>query len=40
VRYLVAPRRAGAMKSLLTQKILSALNASPDKVMFPRGDSR
>ncbi|HET7549729.1 MAG TPA: mechanosensitive ion channel family protein [Gemmatimonadaceae bacterium] len=40
VRYLVAPRRAGAMKSLLTQRIISALNASPDKVMFPKGDSR
>jgi small-conductance mechanosensitive channel len=40
VRYLVAPRQAGAMKSLLTQRILAALNASPDKVMFPKGDSR
>jgi small-conductance mechanosensitive channel len=40
VRYLVAPRRAGAMKSLLTQRILSALRAAPEKALFPKGDSR
>lgn len=40
VRYLVAPRRAGAMKSLLTGRIIAALSASPEKVMFPKGDSR
>lgn len=40
VRYLVAPRRAGAMKSLLTQRILTALSSAPDKAMFPQGDSR
>jgi small-conductance mechanosensitive channel len=40
VRYLVAPRRAGAMKSLLTQRILSALRSAPEKVLFPKGDSR
>jgi small-conductance mechanosensitive channel len=40
VRYLVAPRRAAAMKSLLTQRILAALGAAPEKAMFPKGDSR
>jgi hypothetical protein len=40
VRYLVAPRRAAAVKSLLTQRILAALGAAPEKAMFPKGDSR
>lgn len=40
VRYLVSPRQAGAVKSTLTAKILAALGSAPDKVMFPKGDSR
>jgi small-conductance mechanosensitive channel len=40
VRYLVAPREAGRVKSRLIQKLLAALNAAPDKVMFPAGANR
>lgn len=40
VRYLVAPREAGPVKSRLIPKLLAALNAAPEKVMFPRGDAR
>lgn len=40
VRYVVAPREAGAIKSRLIPKLLVALNTAPDKVMFPKGDSR
>ncbi|MEP6685734.1 MAG: mechanosensitive ion channel family protein [Verrucomicrobiota bacterium] len=40
VRYLVPPREAGSIKSRLIPKLLAALNASPDKVMFPKGDAR
>ncbi len=40
VRYLVAPREAGSMKSRLIPKLLVALNAAPEKVMFPKGDAR
>jgi small-conductance mechanosensitive channel len=40
VRYLVPPREAGAIKSRLIPKLLNALNASPDKVMFPAGAAR
>jgi small-conductance mechanosensitive channel len=40
VRYLVAPREAGSVKSRLVPKLLSALNAAPEKVMFPKGDAR
>ncbi len=40
VRYLVAPREAGSMKSRLIPKLLAALNAAPEKVMFPKGDAR
>src|SRR6266567_4568506 len=40
VRYLVAPREAGSTKSRLIPKLLAALNAAPEKVMFPRGDAR
>ena len=37
VRYLVAPREAGPVKSRLIPKLLAALNAAPEKVMFPKG---
>src|SRR5436309_11423202 len=40
VRYLVAPREAGRVKSRLIKKLLAALNAAPDKVMFPAGAAR
>jgi small-conductance mechanosensitive channel len=40
VRYLVPPREAGSVKSRLIPKLLAALNAAPDKVMFPKGDAR
>ncbi|HEY2847120.1 MAG TPA: mechanosensitive ion channel domain-containing protein [Pyrinomonadaceae bacterium] len=40
VRYLVEPRRAGSVKTRLIKKILSQLNEEPDRVKFPKGDSR
>ncbi len=40
VRYLAPPREAGSIKTRLIPKLLSALNAAPDKVMFPKGDAR
>jgi small-conductance mechanosensitive channel len=40
VRYLVAPREAGSVKSRLIPKLLDALNAAPERVMFPKGDAR
>src|SRR6266705_4876999 len=40
VRYLVLPREAGPIKSRLIPKLLTALNAAPERVMFPKGDSR
>jgi len=40
VRYLVAPREAGSTKSRLVSKLLAALNAAPEQVMFPKGDAR
>ncbi len=40
VRYVVAPREAGAVKTRLIPKLLAALNTEPDKVMFPAGNAR
>ena len=40
VRYLVAPREAGAVKTRLIRKLLPALNAAPGKVLFPKGPNR
>jgi small-conductance mechanosensitive channel len=40
VRYLVEPRSAGRVKTALIQKMLERLNAEPEKVKFPKGDSR
>jgi len=40
VRYLVAPREAGRVKTRLIKKLLPALNAAPDKVLFPKGPNR
>ncbi|PYK37825.1 MAG: mechanosensitive ion channel protein MscS [Verrucomicrobia bacterium] len=40
VRYLVSPREAGSIKTRLIPKLLAALNAEPERVMFPKGDAR
>jgi hypothetical protein len=40
VRYLVASREAGRVKTRLIKKLLAALNAAPDKVMFAAGAAR
>jgi hypothetical protein len=40
VRYVVEPRQSGPVKTRLLKKMLERLNAEPDKVMFPRGDTR
>jgi len=40
VRYVVAPREAGRIKSRLIPKLLAALNTAPERVMFPKGDTR
>jgi small-conductance mechanosensitive channel len=40
VRYLVEPKRAGRVKSKLIEKMLAALNAEPEKVLFPKGPAR
>ena len=40
VRYLVAPREAGRVKTRLIKRLLAALNAAPDKVMFPAEANR
>jgi hypothetical protein len=40
VRYLVEPKRAGRVKAELIGKMLAALNAAPEKVLFPKGPAR
>ncbi len=40
LRYLVEPREAGRVKSQLMLKLLPALNAAPDKVLFPKSNAR
>jgi small-conductance mechanosensitive channel len=40
VRYVVPPREAGRVKTRLIKKLLGALNAAPEKVMFPAGANR
>jgi small-conductance mechanosensitive channel len=40
VRYLVHPKEAGRVKTRLIRKLLTELNAAPDKVMFPKGNAR
>jgi len=40
VRYLVHPREAGRVKTRLLEKFLLALNAAPDKVLFPKSNMR
>jgi len=40
LRYLVDPKKAGRVKTALLVKLLARLNASPDKVLFPKGSTR
>ena len=40
VRYLVHPKEAGRVKTRLIKKLLTELNAAPDRVQFPKGDAR
>jgi hypothetical protein len=40
VRYVVDPRRSGPVKSRLIPRLLNALNEQPERVKFPKGDSR
>jgi len=40
VEVVVPPREAGTLKTRLIPKLLAALNAEPDKVMFPAGANR
>ncbi|MDB6148133.1 MAG: mechanosensitive ion channel MscS, partial [Spartobacteria bacterium] len=40
VRYVVPPREAGSIKTQLIPKLLAALNAEPERVMFPKNDAR
>jgi len=40
VRYLVPPKEAGRVKTRLIKKLLVALNAAPDRVMFPKSNAR
>ncbi len=40
VRYLADPRGASQVKSRLISKMLEKLNAEPERVLFPKGDSR
>jgi small-conductance mechanosensitive channel len=36
VRYLVAPKQEGKIKSALTRKMLTKLNEQPERVLFPK----
>ncbi len=40
VTYLVPPRKASRFRTTIIHKILDELNKSPEKVLFPKGDSR
>jgi small-conductance mechanosensitive channel len=40
LRYLVHPKEAGTVKTVLTRKLLSALNREPEKVLFPKSNLR
>ncbi len=39
-RYLVEPRSSGSVKTRLIKKMLTRLNAEPERTMFPKADSR
>jgi hypothetical protein len=36
VRYLVDPKEAGHMKTVLIRKMLTRLSAEPDRALFPK----
>ncbi len=38
--YLVEPKHSATLRTTLIKKVLDALNQAPDKVKFPKGDSR
>jgi len=40
VRYLVHPKEAGRVKSRLIMELLERLNAEPDRVLFPKDNTR
>ncbi len=40
LRFVVPPRGAGRIKNNLMKKLLARLNAAPDRVMFPKSNSR
>jgi small-conductance mechanosensitive channel len=40
VRYLVPPKEAGRVKNRLMKKLLKRLSIEPDRVRFPKGDTR
>lgn len=40
VRYLVHPKEAGRVKTRLIKNLLERLNAEPERVMFPSGNTR
>jgi hypothetical protein len=40
VTYLVSPKKAADTRSRIIKKILSELNKSPDKAMFPKSNAR
>jgi len=40
VRYLVSPKEAGRVKSRMIQELLKELSTEPDRVMFPKGNTR
>jgi small-conductance mechanosensitive channel len=40
LRYLVHPKESGRVKTKLTKRLLTALNAHPDRVLFPKSNLR
>jgi hypothetical protein len=40
VTYLVSPRNASSVRSSILRKAVGELLKQPEKVMFPKGDSR
>ena len=40
ITYLVEPKQATAVRTLIVRESIKALKAQPEKVMFPKGDSR
>jgi hypothetical protein len=40
VTYLVPPKQASAVRSRLIKSVVTELLKQPDKVMFPKGNSR